>query len=532
MYDILVKNARVVDGTGTPAYTADVAVSGDSIVAVGRLEEEAARVIPAAGRVVSPGFIDLHCHSDASFLVDPLADSKLRQGVTLELNGNCGMSFCAPIHDPVGREELTTRLQRNGGDIEPTWTDFAGYLDALEKARPVINQAAQVGHGRVRSAVLGMEARSPSPEELDRMRALVGEALDAGALGFSTGLFYAPGSYSLTEEVVGLAEEAAARDRVYSSHIRSESNDACGLFVAAHEAIEIGRRTGARVQMSHVKCKGPFTWGRAAEILEAQERARREGIDVAGDQYPYVASSTALTGGLFPRWALVGGRSETLKLMDDADQRARLREGIDWNIRSFVDTPDRVLLASYPPETRYEGMPLDAIAGDMGCDPAEAAIRLYQESEGSVVQFSLDEADMDVIARDPFIAVGSDGTSARTTGPLSRGKPHPRSYGTFPRYLARMWREKRMVSLEEAVRKMCALPASRLKLSRRGRIAPGCFADLVVFDPNAIRDTATFGEPHSYATGIDHVLVNGALAVEDGQPTGQRAGRVVREPAG
>lgn len=532
MYDILIKNGRVVDGTGAPAYAADVAVAGDTIVATGQLEGEAARTIDAAGRVVSPGFIDLHCHSDMSFLVDPTADSKLTQGVTLELNGNCGMSPCAPLKSDAVAQELEGRFLRQGVDLKPTWTDFEGYLSAIAEKRPVINVAAQVGHGTVRMNVLGMDARAPTLEELNHMRALVAESLDAGALGFATGLFYAPGSYSLTDEVVALAEVAAERGALYSSHIRSESNDGPGLMVAVNEAIEIGRRTGCRVQMSHVKAKGPFTWGRAGEILELQERARREGIDVAGDQYPYVASSTSLTGGLFPRWALAGGRDATLDRMADADLRATLREGIAWNIKSFVQSPDRVLLSGYAPNTAYEGMALDAIAAEMGCEPAEAALRLYEGAEGSVVQFSLDEADVDLIARDAFIAVGSDGTSVKTTGPLSSGKPHPRSYGTFPRFLALMCREKKLVGLEEAVRKMCALPASRLQLTRRGRVAPTCFADLVIFDPERIRDTATFAEPHRYSAGIDYVLVNGQVALEHGSVTAARAGRVVREKDG
>ncbi len=299
-----------------------------------------------------------------------------------------------------------------------------------------------------------------------------------------------------------------------------------------NEAIEVGRRTGGRIQMSHVKVKGPLTWGRAEEILELQARARREGIDVAGDQYPYTASSTSLTGGVFPRWALAGGRTATLEIMGDSDLRARLRAGIDWNIKSFMGSPDRVLMAAYGPDRDREGQRLDEIADDMGCDPAEAAIRLYEDGDAAIVQFSLREDDVDLIARDPYIAVASDGNSVRSEGPLSAGKPHPRSYGTFPRFLSEMRRDKNLVSLEEAVRKMCALPASRLQLTRRGRVAPGCFADLVVFDPDTIQDTATFTEPHQYTTGIDTVVVNGQVALENGAPSGVRAGRVVRATNG
>jgi|TARA_B110000116_G_scaffold206181_1_gene181407 N-acyl-D-amino-acid deacylase len=532
MFDLLIKNGTVVDGSGAPGYLADIGITRDSITVVGSFDGDAAQTIDATGRVITPGFIDLHCHSDMSFLIDPLADSKLTQGVTLELNGNCGMSPCAPLQSKMALEALENRFFTAGAEFTPDWTDFAGYLEAQERAKGVINQAFQVGHGTVRTNVLGMDARAPSLDELEHMKRLVAESIEAGAMGFATGLFYAPGSYSLTDEVVELAQEAASRGALYSSHIRSESNDSVGLHVAVNEAIEVGRRTGGRIQMSHVKVKGPLTWGRAEEILELQARARREGIDVAGDQYPYTASSTSLTGGIFPRWALAGGRTATLEIMEDSDLRARLRDGIDWNIKSFMGSPDSVLMAAYGPDRDREGQRLDEIADDMGCDPAEAAIRLYEHGDAAIVQFSLREDDVDLIARDPYIAVASDGNSVRSEGPLSAGKPHPRSYGTFPRFLSEMRRDKNLVSLEEAVRKMCALPASRLQLTRRGRVAPGCFADLVVFDPDTIQDTATFTEPHQYTTGIDTVVVNGQVALENGAPTGVRAGRVVRATNG
>lgn len=532
MLDLVIKNGMVIDGTGTPAYPADIGITGDSIAVIGNFEGEASRTIDAAGHVVAPGFIDLHCHSDMSFLIDPMADSKLTQGVTLELNGNCGMSPCAPLQSQAAHEALESRFFTAGAEFTADWTDFAGYLDAQERAGGVINQAFQVGHGTVRTNVLGMDARAPSLEELEHMKRLVAESLDAGAMGFATGLFYAPGSYSLTDEVVQIAQEAADRGKIYSSHIRSESNDSVGLHVAVNEAIEIGRRTGGRIQMSHVKAKGPFTWGRAEEILELQARARREGIDVAGDQYPYIASSTSLTGGVFPRWALVGGRSATLELMDDSDLRSRLRQDIEWNIKSFMGSPDSVLMAAYGPDHSLEGKHLDEIADNLNCDPAEAVIKLYEQGDASIIQFSLREDDMDLIARDPFIAVASDGNSVRSEGPLSGGKPHPRSYGTFSRFLSEMRRDKNLVSLEEAIRKMCALPASRLQMTRRGRIAPGCFADVTIFDPDKIQDTATFTNPHQYTTGMNTVLVNGQIALENGIPTGVTAGRVIRSEKG
>ncbi len=527
MYDLLIRDGLVFDGTGSPAYRADIGVSGGEIVAVGRLEGEAVRAIDASGLAVSPGFIDLHTHSDMSFLLDPKAQSKVRQGVTLELAGNCGSSFCAPLLG-AAEEMFRARAAQYTMPLEVTWTDFGGYLDAVERAGSTVNLAVQVGHGTVRACVLGMAARAPTPEELERMKALVAESLDAGAMGFSTGLFYAPGNYARLEEVIALASVAARRGKLYSSHIRDEGTQNIGLFVALNEAIEVGRRTGIRVEVSHVKCKGPAVWGRAGDVLDLLDRARYEGIDVAGDQYPYTASSTSLTGALFPRWALEGGREATLRLMADAGMRGRLLDGIN-DLYEEYGTPDVVVIARYVPEPRFEGMNMAEVAGELECGPAEAALRLYERGDGQVIVHAIHESDMELIAQHPLISVGSDGTSLSREGVLSAGKPHPRSYGTNPRFLARFVRERNLVPLAEAIRKMTLLPASRLGLARRGRIAPGFVADLVAFDPATVADTATFEQPHSYPVGIPYVAVNGVLVIDGGQFTGKTPGKVLRD---
>jgi N-acyl-D-amino-acid deacylase len=360
------------------------------------------------------------------------------------------------------------------------------------------------------------------------MKALVAESLDAGAMGFSTGLYYAPGSYAELDEVVELARVAAARGRLYSSHLRDEADVSIGLFAAVEEAIEVGRQTGIRVQVSHVKCAGRAVWGRAGDVLALYERSRREGVYVAGDQYPYTAASTSISGALFPRWALEGGRDATLRRLADPTDRARVRAEV---VAAFAKRSDArgTVIARFVPEPRYEGMSLAAIAEELGCDPAEAAIRLYERRDGQVILHAMREDDVETFAAHPLIAVGSDGSSLAAEGVLAAGKPHPRSYGTNPRFLARFVRERRLVSLEEAVRKMTTLPAGRLGLTRRGRLAPGYAADLVVFDPAAVADTATFEAPHRYPEGIAHVAVNGVLVVEDGAFTGRTPGRVIRE---
>ncbi len=526
MYDLLIKNGEIFDGTGSGPFFADIAAVNGDIVAIGSLEGESAKTVDAAGLAVSPGFIDLHTHSDMSFLLDPTAQSKVRQGVTFELAGNCGYSYCAPLQG-AAEELLRPRASQYTDSFQVTWQDFGGYLEAIQQAGSTLNIAVQVGHGTVRACVLGMEARAPDGDELERMKGLVAESLDAGGMGFSTGLFYAPGNYAGLEEVIDLAAEAAERGKLYSTHMRDEGSNSVGIFVALNEAIEIGRRTGVRVEISHVKCMGPSVWGRSGDVLDLLERTRSEGIDIAGDQYPYTAGSTSLTGALFPRWSLDGGREATLKRMADSDDRKRLLTDIDA-IFTKGGGPETVVIARYVPAPNYEGMSMLQIGQELCCGPAEAALRLYRQGDGQVIIHMMDEPDVETIARHPLISVGSDGSSLSAEGILSVGKPHPRSYETNPRFLARYVREKRVVSLEEAVHKMTLLPASRLGLTHRGRIAPGFAADLVVFDPETVADTATFESPHSYPLGIPHVAVNGVMVVEDGEFTGETPGRVVR----
>lgn len=527
--DIKITSGKVYDGSGSEPYVADVGINGDSIVAIGDLSDASgAKCIDASGKAVTPGFIDLHTHSDASFLIDNLADSKLRQGVTLELMGNCGMSFCAPLRGE-SRRQLEERVQRSGeGRFEVTWTSFGGYLDALEECGSTINLAAQVGHGTVRAAVMGMENRGPTLDELTEIVSLTADALDSGAMGVATGLWYAPGAYSLTEEVIAFAQPAADRGKLYSSHIRSEADDLCGIFPAHAEAIEIGRRTGVKVQVSHVKAVGPKFWGRGHELLEGFERAIDDGIDVAGDQYPYSWSSTGFSGAMFARWSLSGGRDATLSRLQDADLRAKMREDTEYYISRNHGAVGSVV-AHFPANTDFEGLNLDEIGQELGCGPAEAALRLYEESEGSYVLNSMEEVDVETIARWRLMAVCSDGNSLRTVGPLSSGKPHPRSYATNSRYIETFVNQRGLVTLSEAIYKMTGLPADRMGLTRRGRLQPGMLADVLVFDPANIKQHATFTDPHQYSTGMDFVLVNGDLALADGEPTGATCGRIVRD---
>ena len=527
MFDLLVKNGNIYDGTGAPGFEADIGVLDGRIVANGKLPETAAETIDATGLVVATGFIDLHTHSDFSFLLDPTALSKVTQGCTLELTGNCGFSYCAPLIDEA-RRFANDRLGLYSTDTDIGWESFGEYHDRLDKAGSTVNLATQVGHGTIRAAVIGFEDRGPTPWELDRMKGLVADALDEGAMGFSTGLYYAPGSYARTEEVVALAGEAARRGKLYSTHMRDESDYSIRLFGSVEESIAIGRLSGVRVQISHLKCVGPATWGRSQDLLERIDRARAEGLDVAADQYPYTASSTSLSGGVFPSWALTGGRDGLLSGLEAEDFWDRLRSDIEVNFQRRGG-PDMIVIANYPPDRSLEGKSLAEIAKTRGIDPTDTAIYLYQEAEATVIMHSLQEQDVQHIAGGRWVAVGSDGNSISAEGVLSAGKPHPRSYGTFPRFLARYVREKKVVSLAEAIRKMTWLPASRLGLTHRGRIAPGMWADLAIFDPELVTDTATFESPHSYATGIPHVVVNGVPVIKNGEFSGATPGKLLRQ---
>ena len=525
MFDVVIRGGTLIDGTGTTGYSADLAIQGDTIVAIGNsIEAETHQSVDATGKVVTPGFIDLHSHADMSFFIDPDADSKITQGVTFEYVGNCGISFCAPLIGEAA-SDLNTRKAWYDTDWSPDWTSFSDFLDALEKTGSNINVATQVGHGTIRKAIMGMDTRAPDSGELKQMQALVAEGLDAGALGFSTGLSMAPGYYSLAIEVFELVQVAADRNKLYSSHIRDSSTEGPGLFVATMEALEAGRRTGAKVQVSHLKANGPLR-GRSSDLIEMIDRAQDDGIDAAADVYPYVSASGPMSGNVFPRWALEGGRKKALERLQDADLRAQIVNGLEQAFEKFSG-PSKIAVANYAPDPSLEGQRLPEIARQMDCTESEALARLYEGFDAQLVITGMAQEDVDLISSAPSVAIASDGSSLRSTGPLSAGKPHPRSYGTFPRFLKRV-RETNLVTLEEAIRKMTTLPAERLQLTRRGRLAPGYFADVVIFDPAEIEDIATFEEPHKYSRGVEDVFVNGVDVVKNSEVTGNRPGRVIR----
>jgi N-acyl-D-aspartate/D-glutamate deacylase len=521
--DLLIANARIVDGTGDPAFTGSVAVQGDRIQAVIRhpTPQLEARRIDAAGRVLAPGFIDVHNHSDIVPFVEPGMDSMLRQGVTSVVVGNCGSS-AAP---PAGAIDVAEFLSMGPDQLDLGWQTFAEYLDRVEAARPAINLATLVGHGALRLEVMVHERRAPTPEEMGRMKRLLEEGLGAGAVGLSTGLIYAPGIHASTEEIVELASSVARRGGLYASHIRGEGER---VFDAVAECVEIGRRAGVPSHISHLKLETSLVWGRAEELLGAIDAARASGDDVSADQYPYTAWESSLSSCL-PPWA---SPEDLPRLLADPPSHERLvhvveKGEVGWQSSVKGLGWDRLVIVAHAPAPEHTGKSVAQIAEEANRPPADAMFDLlHADPFTSVIGHGMVEEDVRTIVAREDVMVASDGLAVSPTGPVGRFNVHPRYYGTFPRVLARYVRDDRLLSLEAAVRKMTSLPADRFGLVGRGRIAKGAFADLVLFDPDRIADRATFESPHAFAQGIDLVVVNGTVAWDGG--IGGRGGRVLR----
>ncbi|WP_151774154.1 N-acyl-D-amino-acid deacylase family protein [Streptomyces abyssomicinicus] len=523
-FDLLITGGTVVDGTGSAPRRADVAVRDGSIVEVGdpNPAARAATVIDATGLTVTPGFIDLHSHADFTLLETPDAEACLRQGVTTVVTGNCGLSPFphAPVPDPAPG---VTADSLGAGQ----WHDAAAFAAAVHEARPALNVALLVGHGALRTAVMGAARAQADPAQLDAMRALLATAAEQGAFGLSTGLIYAPGSFADNDEVVALAAEAARHDLLYATHMRDEGDH---LIEALTEALDTARAAGVRLQVSHLKAMGPANHGKVRQALALIEAAASDGLDVACDVYPYTASSTRLTSRL-PGWAMDGGPSALLRHLADPATRARVLADLRPAVgRTFL--PEGVILAQLTPGPYSDriGDSIAAIARDEQVEPAEAVLNVLaaHHGEAMIVNHAMAEDDVDTVLRHPSAAVASDGWVLHAAGD---GHPHPRNFGTFARVLGRYTRNRGVLELSDAVRKMTSLPASRLPLPDRGTVAPGQVADLVVLDPARITDRSTYAEPWQYATGVRDVLVAGEPVLRDGEPTQARPGRVLRRTA-
>src|SRR5919199_4953070 len=490
MLDLVLKNGRIVDGTGNPWFFGDIGIKDDLIVDVGRASQEGLETIDVRGQVISPGFIDGHCHSDLMVLNNPRSEIKLRQGVTTEVLGNCGMTP-APFA-PQNLELLRSYVEPVLGKTEREWAweTVGQYLSSLREARPSENVATYVGHGTLRIAVMGFENRPASDEEVDLMKGLLEESLQDGAIGLSLGLMYAPGSYTTGEELAELCSVLPRCDGLLATHIRGEGNS---LIPSIREVIWIAERCGCPLQISHLKAAGRSNWGSVAEAMELIEDARSRGLDVTCDVYPYTAGSTSLTT-LLPPWALEGGISLTLARLKDQTFRQRIKEELgrehdDWDNLMVSTGWESVYISSLSKgdSADLEGKNIDEISESRAQGPADCMMDLLLEQDGkvSMVLFHMTETDVEQVLGWDRSLIASDSLHDQAR------KPHPRLYGTFPHVLARYVREKKLLSLEEAIRKMTSFPARRFKLDGRGLLAPGYAADLVVFDPDTVSERAS-----------------------------------------
>jgi N-acyl-D-amino-acid deacylase len=530
MHDILIRGGTLVDGTGSPGLAREVAVDGTKVAAIYREGEgKGAMIIEAKGLVVCPGFIDIHTHSDLHLMCCPLAESKIRQGVTTELLGNCGGSAAPMVAG--ARDAALADAEYLGIAID--WSSMDEYFLRLADTKTSVNVATLVGADTLRLAVVGMDDVRPTDEQLQWMNELLKEAMLQGAFGLSTGLIYAPGCYANTEEIVSMARTSAAMGGFYASHIRNESSR---VVSAVEEAIRIGRESGSRVQISHHKACGRRNWGLVDVTLKMIDDARASGVDVAMDVYPYTASSTSLDV-ILPPWAREGSKEVVSSRLVDPPTRDRIKAewrdaNTSWENTVFEDGWGDIVVGSFSQEknAKFENRSMSDVAKELGKDPAEAALDLLVEEKLGIgaVFHEMSEDDVTKVIQHPVSCIASDGESEAPYGPTGHSATHPRSYGTFPRVLRRYVFERRALSLEGAIRKMTAMPAERMGLKDRGLIAKGMAADIVMFDPRTVRDVATFEDSHRYADGIRHVLVNGQLTIKDGEHTRERAGQVIR----
>lgn len=531
-FDLLIKNGRIVDGSGRAAYIADLAIKGDRIVSIGKLSQATAtRTIDAQGLVVAPGFIDMLGQSETYLLIDPRANSKVMMGVTTEITGE-GESI-APINERQIKEQEDF-LKRFSLTID--WRTLDEYFKRLEKQGSGVNLGTFVGATQVREYVIGYDDRPPTSQELDQMKKLVADAMRDGALGLSTSLQYVPARFAKTDELIELAKVAHQYGGIYATHQRSEANT---IDASLDEVFEIAQKAQIPVEIWHLKTAYKKNWGRMSHVLARIKQARDRGLDVTADIYPYIAGSTSLAACL-PPWAQEGGVDKMLARLRDPQTRQRLKKEIsedqtEWeNIYLGSGGPSGVLIGSVVNREldSLQGKRISEIAAEQKKDPLDTVFDLILADHGQTgaIYFMMSEADMRAAMQSPFVSFCTDSGSRATDGPLAGSKSHPRGWGSYPRILGRYVRDEKLLSLESAIHKMTGAPAARVGLRDRGVLKEGMFADITIFDPAKVIDKATFESPNQYPVGIEYVLVNGKISVDKGQRTSALSGRVLRGP--
>ena len=530
-FDLVITNGHIIDGTGSPWYSGDVGIRDGKIAAIGNLSASARkRTIDASGKVVAPGFIDMLGQSELTILVDPRLPSKIYQGITTEITGE-GTS-AAPLNDAIVQSD------RSGYDhykIDPDWRTFRQYFARLEKQGMGINLASYVGATQVRRMVLGDDNVQPTPAQLDQMRALVRDAMHDGAVGVSTSLEYAPAPFAKTDELIALASEASKFGGIYATHMRNESDS---VLDAIDEALRIGRKARIPVEIWHIKVAGKANWGRVPEVVARINAARAEGADVTANTYAYTAWFNDFSA-FIPQWAHDGGTKKLVERLKDPATRARIRKDMltpskDWdNEWQEIPGPDAIMIGvvQNPKMLPFEGKRLSEIAKLWNKDPIDALCDfLIEDPSTGVAVFGMSQPDVTLALQQPWVSIDNDSSGTSPEGLLGQEHPHPRAYGTFPRILSKYVREEKVLTLEDAIRKFSALPAQRLRLTDRGVLKAGMWADVVVFDPATIHDRATFDNPNQLSEGMEYVLVNGVPVIDQGKMTGNLPGKVLRGP--
>ena len=530
MSSILIYNGRIVDGSGSPGFKGDVLIEDDRIAAVGRITNTGADMkIDAKKRVVCPGFFDMHSHSEYSLLVDGDGISKVHQGITTEVTGES--TSPAPLK---GLALTETRLRLRQFGIEPTWKTLGEYFQKLEESGMSVNLVSYVGHSTVRQCVFGNEQRPPTDTELREMKRLIVEAMDDGAFGLSSSLSHPPGNYADTHEFTELCKEVASRSGIYTRHLRDEGDH---ILEAVQELIEVGRASRCPIEIFHLKVAGERNWHvLTPKVLSTIEEARSEGVDITASQYPYEYGSAGLAN-CMPYWSRQGGTGEMVKRLGDQGTRERIKEELEsgWPGSWFKETSggwEGVIVSTVVTEKNREiqGKSIAEIGRIRGVSPADAYFDILVEEGGTVISMYhwMSPEDISTIMQKPWVSFCTDGYAVRPEGLLGKDHPHPRYYGTFPRILGRYVRQRNLLTLDEAIRKATYQGASRLGIHDRGLIKRGLYADIVIFDPDTVIDTATYQDPHQLPVGIDWVIVNGRIVVEKGRHTGSRPGRVLR----
>lgn len=524
-FNIIILNGMIFDGSGGEAFQSDIGIINGKIAAIDNLKNASAdTIIDGTGLAISPGFIDIHTHTDFELLANSNAESKVMQGVTTEVSGNCGYSPF-PLNESDYQAEDEDTFEKYGFHVD--WKDVDGFLRRLEKQKISFNYATFTGHGNLRSCVVGKNDVQATPEQLAAMKKLLEQSIDSGSFGMSTGLEYAPGSYASTAELIELNNVVAKKNAIYATHMRDEEDN---VVEAVEEALKICRETGVSLQISHLKANQPANWHKMDRILDIIHAAADSGLPVKADRYPYIAYSTGLTSFL-PLWSRQGNTKDVIARMNDRNLIPDIETYIEKCGQNMGGWDRVVICSSHTDENKkWIGKSIAECIAEKKIPPAKFIRNLLTEERNrvSIVGFGMEEGNLKKVLSSPLVMVASDGSAVAPYGRLGKGQPHPRFYGTFPRVLGKYCREEKLFDLATAVKKMTSMPANKLGLTKRGLLKKNYFADIVVFNPKTVIDNATFENPHQFPTGIEHVIVNGKITVQKGKHTGAHAGAVLR----